>query len=228
MGFRDCLKNKWKCEDIYNDRYAKVLKTEADTKTIKSNIAKLQNQLTIHNKVLESKQSSLNRYNTYEDMWADIPPLEECGKKITREEIAEIAEKTWKVPFKYISGAKVYTFVNPRWVSPDDYYRVPMDIMKKIITRSQVDVWTYQTDRDFENGVFVCNDFAAALYSEFKSAPKGYSKAMIGILCVRGHRINSFIPAEEDIMYSVEPQNDKIWVANVDDENERKPHELMI
>ena len=103
-----------------------------------------------------------------------------------------------------------------------------MEIMKKIASRSLVSEWGHSASVSHPDGPYACNDFATSFYFEFKMAPLGYFQTMIGIMCVTGHRINCFIPAEEDKVYYLEPQNDKIWFPNLDPESsERKPFHII-
>jgi hypothetical protein len=76
------------------------------------------------------------------------------------------------------------------------YYRLPYDYYIEIIKRTPVDQHPYIT----EGRSHICNDFAAAMFSEVIMSP--YYEAFCCEITIRGHRINAIWPSDrENIMW---------------------------
>jgi len=238
MSIFDCWKNKFNCSKVYENEYNHLDQLLNENKKILKDINGLKKEITRKDSMIDGKKSCLKEYDNYKKMWNDIPSIEKVGKPITKDEIIDIFKKSWGVsfvgggyPHKASRGSNwdnPYRNVEVHYVSDMYSYRIPMDIMKKILKRSIIDKWTHMFTWGHPDGAYACNDYATSLWSEIRLAPLGYSNSVFGILGVSGHRINCFIPAEEDKVYYIEPQTDKIWFPDLDkNSNEKKPSHII-
>jgi len=236
MSFFTCLSNNFNCNKIYKSDQDIINGLNMQIKAEETSISILKNQIDKINKTIPDKKI-LDAYENYPNMWNKFKPLEQVGKHIDEDGIRKIFKKHW--------GATLVNGAYPnkasrgnKWSNPDrnieahfftgtSHYRVPMHIMKQIAKQSLISEWKYSSTNDI-NGPYACNDFATSFFFEFKVAPLGYHQAVIAVLGVSNHRINAFIPAEEDKIYYFEPQTDKMWLPDLDpSSNEKKPSHLI-
>ncbi len=199
----------------------------ADLQVLEDRKKALNSQLTGLNKDLKKVSSrvsiyalQIGTYEDYKDIFEDMLPIEEIGKPITDKEIRDIWFESTGEDLKdlYELGDKStkVCFTTPAYRK----YRLPLDVVHTILSRSATNFDLHTSSNAAQQIVadggylqkYVCNDFAGRLWGEMWKGP--YWESMFGLLGVRGHRINAFIPAEIDKVHYIEPQNDRVWIPN--------------
>ncbi len=239
MAFMDCLKNKFNCISVLKSRKDAVTALKDEIELIEKESDQLKKDVITWKNKIASKEKQIVGYSNYATLWNDMPPIEEVGKPTTEKEIRQIFEESWDC--KLVDGGHPNkASMGSHWNNPDRNveahfttgnfsYRIPMNIMKMICQGSMVSEWTHAYTADHPSGIYACNDFAASFWSEFKAAPLGYFNTMIGVLGVKGHRINCFIPDDEDKVYYIEPQSDRIWFPDLSEgTKERTPFQVIL
>jgi hypothetical protein len=235
MPFLTCFKNKFNCETILKPKRDEIAKMNSEFLTLSKQRDTLKSTLGGREFTLTNRQANLKKYQDYSKMYNDLVPLEVCGKLTSVEEIKRIIKSSWgRECHGYFTNYNDTTSIEAHFIttSEGNIYRPPLEVFRKLATRSMVSEWRYSASEGNDethnpNGAYACNDYATSFYSEMKVAPLGYHKMVIGILGVTGHRINCFIPAEEDKVYYYEPQNDSIWFPNFANANEKKPFHIL-
>lgn len=104
-------------------------------------------------------------------------------------------------------------------------YRLPRSVIEEFLRRTPVNLWTYNPANDTDGRTFACNDFAIALFSELNRSP--YWDAWLGVVAVKNHRINAVWFSDHPDIHYIEPQTDRIWLPDINNEKDI-PYELLI
>ncbi len=222
--FLECYKRRFKCGEsieLFKDQCVTLTKERDAQKAIadtqKALVDKLKNI---------PKSALFDGIPTMEEMIAD-------GRAV-RKQTADL-QRLFKSQF----GQILYT--NPGVAMSDrnkviwnrslsEYlWIIPKDVFQEIMKRSVTDLYIWDNEGP---RVKVCTEFAWSAYCELQSIRNGYWDVFIAYLIIQpkpeykpmtGHAINlCWFSDEDDKLYYFEPQNDRLWVPDVEAEN-REP-----
>ena len=207
MTILTCIKNGYNC------------KRSKTYRTLEKENEILKRQLNQANKQLAVLQN-------HSIMFKDLPTMEELlnTNQATMVSTAELQAK-----FKAQFGLKLkmsdsrpseWGKTSVRWVN-EGYanVRIPWWVVKEILDRSPINYYKYK------QGQYVCNDFAKSLNCVINLGP--YWQAIWGIVRIKNHRVNLVWLSDYEDMIYVEPQTDKVWLPDMNNEKDI-PRELIL
>ena len=145
-----------------------------------------------------------------------------AGVDFAQGEAVEMDQQLFKQQFKAQTGKGLLPVISSSQrkthsryqVFSSTKYRISRARFKEFLNHSLVNIYTYE----FKSALphlgrgFVCNDFAVNLWSEIKKSI--WKEMAIAIVAVPGHRINLVWFSDDERIYYLEPQRDRLWLPH--------------